>query len=171
VEEMTMSTRGYASGAATTEPGIRYTALDGVVGGLIGGVLMGMTSMVLFWLRDLGFWYPLRLIASLVRWPDAAAERGFEMGPVLVGMMIHMALSMMFGVAMVWLGRRLPGQVVVRAVVLSLVLWAATNFLVLPIIDQTFYDRFPAWIFAIGHLMYGLGLGGYLASQGERTAE
>jgi predicted lipid-binding transport protein (Tim44 family) len=52
-----MSTRGYASGAATTGPGIRYTALDGVVGGLIGGVLMGRTSMVLFWLRDLGFWY------------------------------------------------------------------------------------------------------------------
>lgn len=93
------------------------------------------------------------------------------MGPVLVGMLIHMALSMMFGVAMVWLGRHLPVQVVVRAVVLSLVLWAATNFLVLPIVDQTFYDRFPAWSFAIGHLMYGLGLGGYLASQGERAAQ
>lgn len=54
-----MTTRRYSSGAATTELGTKYTALDGVVGGLIGGVLMG--SMVLFWLRGLGFWYPLSL--------------------------------------------------------------------------------------------------------------
>jgi uncharacterized membrane protein YagU involved in acid resistance len=114
-----------------------FTARDGVLGGLIGGILMGMTSMVLFWLRDLGSWYPLRLIATLVRWRNAVTERGFELAPVLVGMMIHMALSMMFGVGMVLVGRHLPGQVVVRAVVLSLILWAVTNYLVLPIIDQT----------------------------------
>ncbi len=158
-------------GVRRSEPERTFNPLDGVMGGLIGGILMGMASMLIFWLRDLGFWYPLRLIATLVRWPDAAAERGFELGPVLVGIIIHMALSMMFGVALTWIGRRLPWQAVLRAVVLSLVLWVITNFIVLPLVDQTFYDQSPAWIFAIGHVMYGLGLGGYLLSQRARAAE
>ena len=159
-----MSTSSYTERVSRNEPERTFNPLDGIVGGLIGGILMGMVSMLIFWFRDLGFWYPLRLIATLVRWPDAGAARGFELGPVLVGIVIHMALSMMFGVALVWIGRRLPGQVIVRAVVLSLVLWGITNFIALPLVDQTFYDRFPAWIFAIGHMMYGLGLGGYLLS-------
>lgn len=166
-----MSAGNYTSGAVITEPENRYTVLDGIIGGAIGGILMGMASMLLFWLRDLGLWYPLRLIATLVRWPDAAAERGFDLGPVLVGLIIHMALSMMFGVAMVLIGRRLPGQVIIRSVVLSLVLWLATNFIALPLVDQIFYDQFPAWIFGVGHVMYGLGLGGYLMAQGARLPE
>jgi hypothetical protein len=50
-----MSAPSYAGGTTSTESGRIYSVVDGVVGGLIGGVLMGMTSMVLFWLRDLGF--------------------------------------------------------------------------------------------------------------------
>lgn len=117
-----MSTQNYASETAVEESGNKYTAVDGIVAGLIGGVLMGMTSMLLFWLRDLGFWYPLRLIATIIGWPDAAAEQGFEFAPVAVGMAIHMALSMMFGVGIVLIGQRVPGRVILKAVGLSLTL-------------------------------------------------
>lgn len=164
-----MNTRRYATGTTSTESRHAYTALDGVVGGLIGGVLMGMTSMLLFWIRDLGFWYPLRLIATLVRWPDAATERGFEMGPVVVGLIIHMMLSVIFGVGIAAIASRVSWPVVALAILLSLVIWVMMDFLLQPVIADTFDDRFPAWIFGVGHLMYGLGLGGYLSARSDRT--
>lgn len=87
-----------------------------------------------------------------------------------VGIIIHMALSMKFGVGLVWIGRGLPRQMDVRAVVLSLALWTVTNFIALPLVDQTFYNRSPTWIFAVGHVMYGIRLGGYLLSKRAHAA-
>ncbi len=162
-----MAARDYAIPVRRREHG--YSLVDGLIGGLIGGALMGMLTMMLFWLMGLGFWMPLKLIATLVMGPDAAASRGFEMMPVLVGMMIHMVLSMMSGAAMVWLGRHLPGQVIVRAIVLSLLLWLVADFIVLPIIDPTFDRGMPEWIFAVAHVMYAVGLAGYMTARGKRA--
>ncbi len=146
-----------------------YSLPDGAIGGLIAGAAMGMLTMLLFWLMGLGFWMPLKLIATLLLRPDAAGSRGFEMMPVLIGMMIHMALSMMFGAVMIWLGRHLPGQVMVRAVVISLLLWAIADFLVLPLVDPTFDRGMPEWIFAVAHLMYGVAFAAYLMACGKRA--
>jgi hypothetical protein len=164
-----MRTRTALGGLRRRDEEHVYSPVDGLVGGLIGGILMGMVTMLLFVLLGKGFWLPMKLIATLLLGADAVATPGFAMMPVLVGMLIHMALSMMFGAAMTWLGRYLPGEVLVRAIVLSLVLWAVTDFLVLPLLDQTFDRGMPSWVFAVGHLMYGIGLGGYLLARGRRA--
>lgn len=163
-----MATRDYAIRVRRKEH--EYDLLDGLIGGMIGGVLIGLLTMMLFWLVGLGFWMPLKLIATLLMGPEAVASRGFEMMPVLVGMVIHMVLSMTFGAVMVWLGRYLPGQVMVRAIALSLLLWVIADFMVLPVIAPTFDRGMPEWIFAVAHVIYAIGLAACLMTRGRRAA-
>jgi hypothetical protein len=163
----TTRTRDYSVTASPRRP--VYSLGEGAIGGLVGGVLMGMGTMLLFWVLGQGFWLPMKLIATLLMDASAVDDPGFELGPVLVGMMIHLALSMMFGAAMVWLGRYLPGEALVRAMVMSLVLWLVADFIVMPLIAPTFDRLMPEWIFALSHVLYGAGLGGYLLARGKRA--
>ncbi len=136
--------------------------VQAALGGLIGGMLMGMASMMLFPLLGYGgFWQPINLIAAVVNrsWGDTG---DFEAAPVLTEMMIHMAMSLMLGVTFAWVVGRSHGFNV-WAVAASLAVWAVAHFAVLPFLDPIMARRFPYWLFAMGHALYGLGLGGYLA--------
>ena len=147
----------------------RYSPADGPVGGIIGGVIMGMFSMVLFPLLGIGgFWQPMNLIAALFE-QSWGRIPGFEMLPVLVGMMIHLMMSVALGALFAWtVSKTGGGNVVLAAIVASLLVWVVTDFLLLPIVNPIMTQLFPEWLFALDHMLYGLGLGGYLATRGRR---
>lgn len=144
---------------------------DGVAGGVCGGVLMGTFSMILFPLLGVGgFWQPMNLIAAVFN-QDWGSIKGFAMVPVLVGMMVHLMTSAALGMLFAWVAGRRRGTVLLRAVSAALVIWLVSDFLVLPIIDPVLTRVYPEWLFALAHVMFGLGLGAYLRLRGGRLSE
>lgn len=148
-----------------------YSPVDSAIGGVVGGVLMGMVSMVLFPLLGIGgFWQPMNLIAALFN-QEWGRIQGFAMLPSLVGMMVHLINSAVLGALFAWTASRTGGGVVGKAIVASVVLWVLADFVALPIVNPIMTRVLPEWLFALVHLMYGLGLGGYLSARGRRVLE
>lgn len=150
-----------------------YRIWDGVIGGIIGGVLMGMGSMILFpvlWIG--GFWQPMNLIGGLFN-QEWGLIAGFALVPSLLGMMIHLIMSAGMGALFAWTSRQMrsAGTLILTAILMSLLVWVVADYLVLPFINPVMTVVFPDWLFAGVHVLFGLGLGGYLAWRRRQTEE
>jgi hypothetical protein len=138
--------------------------LDGIIGGLLGSVLMGMVAMILFPIFAIGsFWQPMNLIAAVFNQPWGT-DPGFGIASI-VGLIVHMMMAAILGLIFVWSMRtRASGAALVGvAIVWGLVVWVVAHFIILPFIDPVMARIFPAWLFALIHAMYGVGLGWYVA--------
>lgn len=138
--------------------------IDGIVGGLIGSVLMGMVAMILFPIFGMGsFWQPMNLIAAVFnqRW---GTDGGFGVDSI-VGFMVHMMMAAILGVMFAWgIRTRASGVALVGwAIVWGLVVWVVAHFVILPFIDPVMARLFLAWMFGLAHAMYGVGLGWHIA--------
>lgn len=135
----------------------------GLVAGVCGGVLMGMFSMLLYTLLAIGgFWQPMNLIAAVLDqdWGEIAA---FEALPTLLGIAIHLVTSAIIGLVFAWMVGGIRDQVVLKAIFAGLVVWVVAEFVVLPAVDPVMARVFPEWLFAAAHVVFGLGLGAYVA--------
>ncbi len=83
------------------ETGARVAGRDrlvhGALGGLAGGVIMAMIMMTVTAAMGLGLLRPLYLIAATVHQPWAMHSGG-DLAPLLIGVMIHMMNSAIFGI-------------------------------------------------------------------------
>lgn len=105
-----------------------------------------------------GFWTPLNLIAHTV-WRDAPTDATFSVGGLLLGGAVHMMMSIILGVVLVWLAeqvRATPAVLVLGGMGYGLVVWLVNQYIVWPAIDPTAAAEFTPWVFAVGHLMYGV---------------
>lgn len=75
----------------------------GVMAGLIAGLAMAAVSMMM---AGEGFWAPVKKISVTLLGQSAVQNFGFEFMPVMVGMMIHFATAIVFGIILVMLARR-----------------------------------------------------------------
>lgn len=153
------------------EVGIEKVVLHGAIGGLLGGAVMGATSMMAFPLLHAGgFWAPLELIAGAVHAPWATVS-GFAIVPVMVGMMVHMMTSVMLGVGLALAARTTGRGWLLWTVGGAMAAWAGARLVALPLVDPALVASFPAGLFAMAHAMYGLALGGWLwRALGDRQA-
>jgi hypothetical protein len=55
----------------------RQTLHSGALGGMLGGAMMAMWSMIVLWLTGVGFWTPLNLIAHTL-WRGAPLDATFS---------------------------------------------------------------------------------------------
>jgi hypothetical protein len=144
------------------KPGNRFG--QGLVGGIVGGILMAGLSMIVFpIIRAGGFFQPLNLIAAVHR-PEWGTISGFALEPCVVGLMIHMIVSVLVGIFLCfifWDATNRPLWLVIA----SLAVWAVAQYLILPAVDPVLVRTFPAWLFVLAYAVYGIGLGGYLASR------
>jgi hypothetical protein len=60
----------------------------GVAGGMAGGAVMAMFSMIMLWLAGSGFWTPLNLIAHTV-WRSAPLDGRFSVAALVIGIAVH----------------------------------------------------------------------------------
>jgi hypothetical protein len=68
----------------------------GIVGGIAGGAVMAVFSMMMLWLAGSGFWTPLNLIAHTF-WRAAPLDGTFSGPALVIGMAVHMMMAMLFG--------------------------------------------------------------------------
>ena len=138
----------------------------GVSGGLIGGTAMAMIMMVVTAVKGMGFLKPLYLIAATFHqaW---AMQTGFALGPFLVGAMLHMMLSAVFGLvfvvglAMVTRSGAAVPLWVIAGMVWGMMVLVVNQNIVLPIVDPAMATAASGLLFwwVVAHLMFGLLLG------------
>lgn|SRR5487761_2008091 len=157
----------------------------GMIAGLVAGMVMAMFMMIVSALTGMRFLAPLYAIAATFN-TSWAMSKGFVLTPILVGLMLHMVNSALFGMIFTLLARlaiprtlALPGGAMV-GMLWGIVLLVINQYLVLPLFDAPMATAtssiFPWWV--VGHLMYGVVLGviagvtlGRVASAPGRTAQ
>jgi hypothetical protein len=132
------------------------TAVDGLLAGLVGGVLMALFLAAAGWLAGTP---PLTTLAYF----DPA-----QAGSWLTGLLAHLAVSAIYGVLF---GLLLGGVGLIRPSALrwrlllgmgyGLLLWVLAMGLVLTAVGAPL-AQMPAWQFGLAHLVYGLALGLWL---------
>lgn len=127
----------------------------GVVGGIIGGMAMAMWMMLYYLATNRGFWKPVGYIGHVVLRTGSVTAAG----PVVAGIVIHMMMSMVLGalIAQVLPADRLLSMAV--GVMASLVVWVVLQYGFLNLVDKAAFHGLVPWAFAVGHVMYGAGLG------------
>lgn len=137
---------------------------SGLIAGLIGGVMMAVVGAALAIAIGDDLWKAPKLIATFVVSPDAIAAPGFLAGPVLIGSLIHLTLSALFGVGFGVLATRIwnmplsYGAPMVLGFVYGLAIWLIAYFIILPLVNPLVLEIYaPA--FLIQNLTYGLSTG------------
>jgi hypothetical protein len=138
--------------------------LGGALAGLSGGIAMVIVAILVSAAKGDDVFLEVKQIAGVVYGTSAIAEPGFVAGPVLVGLVIHLIVSMAFGAIFGIVMRRLLhltsdfGTLVLAGMIYGMFIWMAGYFVVLPIINPLLLQSYaPAFI--IEHLVYGLVTG------------
>src|SRR5437588_11896658 len=85
----------------------RKSIRAGVVGGILGGVVMAIWLMFILWLTGTGFWTLLNLITNTV-WRSVPLGAMFSVTALVIGLAVHVMMSVLFGVLIAVAAWRLP---------------------------------------------------------------
>jgi hypothetical protein len=134
-------------------------AIGGVAGALaLSAILMAETALVL----DLGIWAAPKMAYSLVAGPEAVRP-AFEAGPVFIGLAIHLALSIVYGLVFAWLVAEIPMDLGALGALFGFALYAL-NVVILPAVAVHRLGHFfpPTTalhaVALVQHLVFGLML-------------
>jgi uncharacterized YccA/Bax inhibitor family protein len=157
---LTSATKQHMMHWTSVAPRSNAIGRAGALAGLGGGLAMALVAALLT--RSLGqdLWYQFEVIASVIYGPAAIAQTGFAIGPVLVGIAIHLAVAALLGALFGIVTRRvlkLPtdfGVPMVTGLVFGLVIWLMAYFVVVPALNPLLLAVYaPAFI--IQHIIYG----------------
>jgi hypothetical protein len=136
----------------------------GAVSGLVGGVAMALFATIYAAWAGLGFWTPVEAIAQTVLGQEMTGASA-----VIVGVAIHVAASMTFGVLFAAITPRnvIGAPAVAFGLFAGLAILVMMDLIVLPVIAPTTRSHLmwgswphalPVWVAFTIHLIYGLGL-------------
>jgi hypothetical protein len=143
----------------TPAPPADAWGLGGAIAGLFGGLAMITAAALLAGSYGYDTWFQLKAIASLALGPAAVAQVGFVVGPVLLGLAIHLAVSALLGALFAISTRRilrLPsdfGAPAVSGLVFGLLIWLVAYLAVPALLPQLMAVYAPAFI--LQHIIYG----------------
>jgi hypothetical protein len=129
----------------------------GIVTGLFAGSGMALLWMMLSAVAGRGFLLPMQLVAA-AWWPDALS------GPVglgvVIGVLIHLLVSALFGIAFASLVRKARGsRAIALGVVFSIAVFFFMRYLVCPWADPVLTARVSPWLLFVANLAYGVLIG------------
>lgn len=136
----------------------RSAVKAGVLGGILGGVLMAAWLMLILWLTGVGFWTLLNLITNTF-WRGAPLGPAFSAAALVIGLIVHVMLSVLFGVLIAIAASRLPGSrslVIAAGGLFGAVLWAVMQYGIWRAADPAAARVITPWLFASAHLIFGL---------------
>jgi hypothetical protein len=139
---------------------------DGVWAGLIAGAVFLMLEMFMVWaFQGQSPWGPPRMMAAMIMGEDVLPPPAtFSFGIVMVAMMIHFALSIVYGLLGAWIVHRFDlGWALVIGAVYG---WAiyVVNFLMIAPVMFPWFGMARGWISIFAHVVFGAVLtGSYVA--------
>lgn len=145
---------------------IRYS--DVVVAGILGGMVFAGFEMVAaaVLMGPQAFFMPLRMIGAMVLGP-AALDPGYSLALAgLAGVIVHMALSVVFALIFAAFASPISSTAALTAggIVFGIVLWLVNFYLVAPLAGWTWFpDRSNQVVQFLAHaFFYGCPVGWYL---------
>ena len=144
--------------------------LHGVVGGVLAGVVFMLAEMLISAAMGGPVFGPLRMIGSIVLGAQALAATFPLATAALVGLIVHLVLSAIYGVIFVYLvayTRQMDastGMLLLYGALFGFALWVINFLIVAPIAfpQFTMVDQF--WMGFVPHtIFFGAVLGGYVA--------
>jgi hypothetical protein len=170
---------------ATAITATRSTSTASLVrAGLLGGAIAGMVFAMFEMLASVvlngpdAFFMPLRMIAGIALGPSALDASTSLVLAGAVGLMIHMALSMMYGVVVALIAQAVPalsgstGALVGFASAMGFALWILNFFLLARVFGWSWFpDGQNVAVQVIAHtVMFGTVLGALLDRLAFRSA-
>jgi hypothetical protein len=169
----------------------RTAVAYGLVGGAAGGLAMAVWMMIKSASAGQGFWAPVSMCMASFVYRDWAKNMmdemtmmakqgqvmpsGFEGIHGLVGIVMHMVVSMTFGVIFAvvlsgGLGQRWGvAGTTAGGVIYGTAIWLVMQFAILPIVNQLMLENVTemvgTWVFFVGHLLFGLVVGAVVGWQ------
>jgi glucose/arabinose dehydrogenase len=145
---------------------------EGLWAGAIAGLVMGAAAMLVSYLvLNLPWYAPARVFATMVMGRAAVANiLRFETVPFIVGLLVVLALTSLLGLLFAaFLRTYQRGRALLAGLLYGLTIWALLQYFVLPLLFPLVSDKgFPPFWYAVAFGIYGLVLGGLLASRRAR---
>lgn len=152
-------------------------AIGGALAGVIGGLAMAGVGALFAVSLGHDVWYTAKQISSLVFGHSVLDQPGMAAGPVIVGSIIHLLLSAIFGAVYAVLSCKVLklttsyGAPMIGGMVYALAIWLLAYYLALPILDPTLLAIYSP-LFIIQNIVFGTVLGlSYGALRGENHWE
>lgn len=143
----------------------------GAVGGIVAGIVFILAEMVISAAMGGPFFAPLRMIGAMVLGTDALSPAYPLATAAIVGALVHLVLSAIFGIIFVFLlayTRQLDastGMLLLYGSLFGLALWVINFLIIAPIAFPWFAMIDQFWFGFVAHtFFYGTVLGGYVAS-------
>lgn len=127
--------------------------------GLVAGIVMALVTMMITALMGMGLWALPAMIAALLLGPPATM--GVTAGVIMIGLVIHMVLSMMFGVVYAAIVNFFSHEFLLTGTLFGLLLWIV-NFYVIGLFvpgARMMAQNEPIWLAIMSHLIFGVTLG------------
>ncbi|MGD9702887.1 MAG: hypothetical protein AB7L17_16300 [Ilumatobacteraceae bacterium] len=135
---------------------------QGALLGAAGGMAMAMWSMIALAATGDGFFAPVNFIAHSL-WRDAPLDGGFSGAAFVLGIVIHMMVSMMLGVMIVIATDRrsmsTAGAVAV-SIGVPMAAWAG-QLVAWDAIDSDARSLFTPWVLFVGHAVFAMVAAGW----------
>lgn len=135
--------------------------------GVIAGAVFMMLEMLMVWLfMGQSPWGPPRMMAAMLMGKEILPPPAdFSLVAMMVAMMVHIPLSVIYGLILGWAVQRLDRTAAVFAgAAFGLVAVYLVNFyLVAPILFPWFIEA-RNWISVLAHVIFGVVLGGSYAA-------
>ncbi|PPC94687.1 MAG: hypothetical protein CTY33_03755 [Methylotenera sp.] len=136
-----------------------------IVAGVMAGIVFMMVEMlmVLFFM-DQSPWGPPRMMAAMVLGKDVLPPPAdFDTGVMMTAMMIHLPLSILYGLILSYIaGRFNTIKLYVAGALLGLAIYWINFYIIAPVAFPWFTEA-QNWISLVSHLVFGVVLGGAYA--------
>jgi len=128
----------------------------GILGGVAAGIAMAVVAMLVSAAMGQSLFTPVYLISGVFLGASALAG---GIGPFLVGLLVHLFVSSVFGVIFAMMTPRVlsQGKTLTRGLIYGVVLWAIMTYAVLPWANPVMFNQvaqIPGW-FLFQHLVFG----------------
>jgi uncharacterized membrane protein YagU involved in acid resistance len=143
--------------------------LTGAGAGLVAGIVMALVAMMATAIMGKGPFAPPAMIAAIVLGP--AAMMTPSVGVIVIGLVLHMILSMMFGVVFVLIASRIATSTILLGAAYGIVLWIV-NFYGLSFVSsgaRAMVANEPIMLAVLTHLVFGIVLGAIVGRYAVRT--
>lgn len=141
--------------------------------GVIAGLVFMMVEMMLVWLvQGMSPWGPPRMMAAMVLGKGILPPPAdFSITAMMVAMMVHLPLSILYGVVLGWAIHRLGmvSGLIVGAAFGLLAVYAVNFYLIAPMMFPWFIEA-RNWIGALSHAIFGMVLAGVYVAMRRGTS-
>jgi uncharacterized membrane protein YagU involved in acid resistance len=143
----------------------------GLIGGIVAGIVFAISEMLINVILGEPFLGPLRLISSIALGTEALQPTYSIVTAGLVGLIVHMILSMIYGLIFVfilkWIGQLhvSTGLLLLYGSLFGLVLWLVNFMVIVPAAFPQFTQVNQLWNGFVAHtFFFGAVLGAYVAN-------